>query len=509
GTYFAYAVGMAIFGQSISGIHALLLAVNLLTIYFVFLLGRDLFDEWAGACAAVIFGIASASSTVLGMAAHANHFVILFAVPALWLLWRCRRDQTNSRLFMAGLLFGVSFLMKQQAVFFLLFGFVFFLAVEFSDFRSRSRDAGPGLALRRSSSRGSLLGLAMALPLALTCIYLAAAGVFPKFYFWVFRYARQYVSVASAPDGLEFLRRYLSASSSADLGFRLLALFGFCAALTNSRARQRVWFLAGLAFASCAAVAVGLYFRPHYFILALPVMALLGGYGAAELRGFLTARIAGIRSRPALATVLPLLAVLVAAGESLWAQRDVFFRLTPRQIVERNYPDNPFIESLAVADYLRKYEPTNATLAVIGSEPQIYFYSGLRSATGYIYGYPLMERQPYAARMQQEMIREIEDGKPDCIVRVNYENSWAPFPDSNRSVFEWCGRYLRQNYRLAGYVGQLPSGKLVAKWDGADARPPASLDCLLVFRRNEARSLQAKADGARDLDGKLQRHKTP
>src|SRR5471032_661246 len=38
GTYFAYALGMAIFGQTTTGIHLTLLAVNALTIVFVFLL---------------------------------------------------------------------------------------------------------------------------------------------------------------------------------------------------------------------------------------------------------------------------------------------------------------------------------------------------------------------------------------------------------------------------------------------------------------------------------------
>jgi len=45
---------------------------------------------------------------------------------------------------------------------------------------------------------------------------------------------------------------------------------------------------------------------------------------------------------------------------------------------------------------------------VLGSEPQIYFYSGRRSATGYLYMYSLTEEQKYALRMQKEMIGEIE-----------------------------------------------------------------------------------------------------
>ena len=48
-------------------------------------------------------------------------------------------------------------------------------------------------------------------------------------------------------------------------------------------------------------------------------------------------------------------------------------------------------------------------MAVLGSEPEIYFLARRHSATGYIYTYGLMEAQPFARRMQDEMIREIGD----------------------------------------------------------------------------------------------------
>jgi len=48
GTYFAYALGMAMFGQSTPGIHLMLLVANLATMVFVFLLGREMFGVIAG-----------------------------------------------------------------------------------------------------------------------------------------------------------------------------------------------------------------------------------------------------------------------------------------------------------------------------------------------------------------------------------------------------------------------------------------------------------------------------
>ena len=81
GTYCANALGMAVFGQTITGVHLTLLLVNSLTIVFIFLLGRKLFGNVAGVVAGMSYAVMSLSPVVGGLAAEANHFVVLFAVP--------------------------------------------------------------------------------------------------------------------------------------------------------------------------------------------------------------------------------------------------------------------------------------------------------------------------------------------------------------------------------------------------------------------------------------------
>ena len=84
---------------------------------------------------------------------------------------------------------------------------------------------------------------------------------------------------------------------------------------------------------------------------------------------------------------------------------------------------------------------------MIGSEPQIYFYSARRAATGYIYTYPLMEEHDFALRMQQEMIREIEAADPAALIFVNVWTSWLEGRRSHRLIFEWFDRY-RERFAL-------------------------------------------------------------
>src|SRR5258707_11310412 len=57
GTYAAYALIMAVFGQTPSGIHLGVALINAASIVFVFLIGRRLLDDAAGVVAAITFAL--------------------------------------------------------------------------------------------------------------------------------------------------------------------------------------------------------------------------------------------------------------------------------------------------------------------------------------------------------------------------------------------------------------------------------------------------------------------
>ena len=76
------------------------------------------------------------------------------------------------------------------------------------------------------------------------------------------------------------------------------------------------------------------------------------------------------------------------------------------------YAGNPFVEAREVGARIGRDSTPADTVAVIGSEPEIYVYSGRRAATGYLYTYPLVEPQPDNVKMQHEMMAEIEAARP-------------------------------------------------------------------------------------------------
>ena len=463
GTYFAYAAGMALFGQTIAGVHLTLLAVNAVTIIFAFLLGRQLSGTTAGLVACASYGLMSTSTAVLGAAAHATQFVVLFAVPGTWLLWRAIRSGRRGIYFGTGLLFGLALVMKQQGMFFGMFG----LAVLLWHEKTGGHSAGAG-------GRLLLYLCGLALPLLAVCAGLAGAGVFPQFWFWVFTYAKFYAAGTSLGEGFGNLSGYLRDQFQIFVGFWIVAVAGLVVALRNQTGRRPIIFAMGFLFASFLGTTPGLFFREHYFVLLLPALALVTGLAVEFMQSALP------RGRK----ILPALLVAGVMGRDVYLQRWAFFELSPGQVSRILYGDNPLVESQRVAGYIRENSPPGARVAVIGSEPEIYFYARRHSVTGYIYTYALMENHPFAATMQRQMISEVEAGKPEFLVLVVNRYSWLFNHASNPEIFGWMKKYAAEHYERVGLVDNRPGTPGLEVWgDDAKTYPGKPEQYLAVYRR--------------------------
>lgn len=152
--------------------------------------------------------------------------------------------------------------------------------------------------------------------------------------------------------------------------------------------------------------------------------------------------------------------------------------------MKRIYYHNPFTESVIFAEYIKKHSHKNDKIAVLGSEPQIYFYSGMDSVTRHIVVHPLMENHPYALEMQLEMSREIEAAMPKYIVWVNIDFSWSISAHSNLYIRKWGWDYIKKHYHTV-VVSNTLSAKSAELYWGSDA--PVSVlssEWMGLFKRN-------------------------
>ena len=471
GTYLAYAALMAIFGQTTAGIHAGLLVVNLLSIILLYRLSRLVFEPIAAGTASLTFSVLSVSPAVLGMAGHATHFVTLFAIAGALALYRTNQSARLASVLASGLLFGLAFLMKQQGVFLVGFGAAYLLYLAYG------RHA---IARRRLPLLLGAYTAGAVLPYLLICLWLGYAGVWSRFVFWTMTYASKYVQQVPLRYAPQFFAQASRAAIGDNWPLWLIAIGGAAFVLRRDpKQLARRFFVVAFCLFSMLCVLPGFLFRSHYYIVVLPAISMLAGAACGAIQNILAQRSVGPRTGTA-AAVLPLACAVVAA---VVLQRQFFFSWSPEEACARIYGTNPFIESPEVAAYIQKNTTANQSIAILGSEPEILFHSHRNSCTGYIYMYSLMERQPLARQMQEEMIREVEAAKPPYIVFVDVNTSWLPMNDE-KLVFTWLVGYLSTEYRRVGVVDIRRDGPSQYRWDNeAEGYRRSPGRSVTVYRR--------------------------
>ena len=471
GIYAAYALILAVFGQTHTAIHMGLLIINAVTILLIFLLAKYLTDSFAGVFAAAAFAVLSLAQSVQGIFANAEHFVILFAVAGILLLVLAV-DRNNMVLLLASsILLGIGFLMKQHGIAFIVFAGLYLL---FSQLRRRPFNP------RAFLPRVVLFIIGVILPFGITCLVLWRAGVFEKFWFSTFVYARKYVSMVPVLDGLGILKTQMAKIAGSAILIWILAGIGLITLFRVKQIHSRRLFVAGFSFFSFLSTCPGLYFREHYFILLLPAVALLSGIGLLGIRQALV----GGQKATIKENVIPVLLGLVVLSYTLYQQKNFLLAEDPTVVSRMTYGPNPFPESLKIAEYIKANSSSGDTIAILGSEPQIFFYANRRSAAGYVYTYPLMRPHPYALQMQEEMIQQIEAAKPRFLILVNVPTSWLVRLTSKKLIFDWFDQYHQQYYKLVGVIDIVSMNQTIYRWnENAVGYTPRSQCWLSVFER--------------------------
>ncbi len=469
GIYAAYALIMKIFGDTRFAVHGGLLIINFLTSFMVFMLGKKLFGWRAGCLAGASFAILSLNTHLHGVIANSEHFVVFFAVAGVYLLAKAtEREDGLAWYFLSGLLLGTAMMMKQHGLLFLLFGPAYIFTLYFIKGR------GP---VGRPVLRILLLLAGGAVPFMAACLILYLRGGFDKFWFWTFTYSRLYISTPPLWIGLKAFWKKFSPILLTSTAFWALSA-GAIAALPWIKAPlEKKLFAMLLLIFSVLAITPGLYFREHYFVLLTPAIAIFAGLAMDSMARFFPR---GSRS-----TLAAILIAAAALTPGLYQERQILLFSTPDEASREIYSMNPFAESVVIAEYIKTHSKAGDTIAVLGSEPQIYFYSRRASATPFIYAYPLMENHGLALKMQKEMIEDIQRARPRFIVYVDIYNSWLRGRDSVGLIFDWFRFYWPGRYRQVGVVEITPRGTRYLWGEDANRAAPESPYSITVFRRKE------------------------
>jgi hypothetical protein len=180
--------------------------------------------------------------------------------------------------------------------------------------------------------------------------------------------------------------------------------------------------------------------------LLLPAAALLCGVAIASIDRSLR-HITSVGS----AHITSIAIFVFVLGIYVVHEWNYLFVTPPVDLSREIYGTNPFVEAPELARYIQARTDASDRVAGLGSEPEIYFYAKRKSATGYIYMYPLMEQQKYSQGMQDEMIQEITKAHPKYVVYTGINSSWL-VRNPQEPVLSWSQAYLNSCYNLVGVV---------------------------------------------------------
>ncbi len=455
GTYFIYAFFFLLFGETITAIHLGLLIVNLICILLVYKIGQVLLGELYAVFAAMAYAFLSMNPSVAGYATHATHFVSLFALLGFYFLIK-RPPPTkpfNKRLYLfaSGIFFGLSFIMKQVGLFFICFGGIAVFVFHFFNKEEKKwKQLFTGIFFY-------VLGVIV--PLLLMFIYLFKAKVFDNFWFWTFTYLRAYgTDITNFVAIKEFFFVSQKKVFSHFILVYVFALFGMIIlfAKTNHTNRLNRYLIVLFFLISFLTVVPGFRFRVHYYQTFFPAIAFSFAY-----------TLKFIFSIDRLKQLFFVLIIPILGGAFIpfiVSNTDFFINPDVNALSKKRYGLNPFVESIEIGDFLKTITEDDDKILIVGSEPQLYFYSNRPASTGYIYMYPLMETHDYAMIMQKLMIEEVMKNPPKAIVVVNIQTSWLPQPQSNFYIQNWIDQYIREQYYIVGKVDMISLEDVVYKY---------------------------------------------
>jgi len=461
--FFAYALAISVGGASAEAIRGFAALFGAATAWILFLLVRRLDDEVAASCSVLVFALAACDPALAATAANTEQFMLLPLVAAMYCALRGLEFGGRGWWLACGAASAIACGFKQVAI----ANAVFVAALAAFPSIAGAATRNPATSTNRVFPKPgrALLHFAAGAGLASAPVLLwfAAVGAFRPFLDAVLIHNLDYAATQGVLQSLRNLASALALQAPSFAVFWLLALTALVRPKALATRTQRI--LAGWLLASALGVSMGLYFRAHYFVQLLPALsALVGIASAGLLRRSLGARTALWQRRSALGCV-----VLALAAPPLLARSDLL-GASPDEISRHIYGMNPFPEVAKIADYLRGIAEPDDRVFVVGSEPQLFFYSGLRSASRFIFFYPLTGPYAEAGQRQDEVLKEVAAARPDFVVWFNLSTSLRIAPGAPQRIFDETRTRLEREYELTLLARPVADGEPYAFSLGAAAR---------------------------------------
>ncbi len=475
GLFYFYALMVKVFGESVKGMHTGFMYLNIITLIMVYFASRNLFSPIAGIISATTFAFVSMTPNLSGFTVQSEHGVALFAAIGLFFYSLTKLyGRWYNYLFM-GIAMGFAFMVKTTGVFLALWGGLIIIT-DFL-FTKKPKEIKPFLINLASYSVGGLSIIAV-----FTLIIYLKGSINDMFY-WIFEYSSAYGSLVTFDEGIKYFGYTRDAIVQNHKFFWVHAILALGVCLL----RPISWKLKALAVTLLAfsffTIVPGFFFYGHYWIQTVPGLALIAGLTYHCIITVIESKIKPGKWN--LRYIYLGVFALLTFGH-VTALKQYYFHPNYELILRQVYGNNPFPESMEIANYINANSKPEDNIVLIGSEPQIYFYTKKRSPSRHAYFTALVTNVPQHKEWQREFVKDTEKAKPRYVVFFNHPISLMVQPNTDNYVFEWFNKYITENYKVVAVV-DMPDGAMTTYvWDRQQVNTykPTGKNIIYIFERN-------------------------
>jgi 4-amino-4-deoxy-L-arabinose transferase-like glycosyltransferase len=394
GVFYIYALAITLFGDTTESIRLFTAYYSLFTVIVIYLIARNLRGVWAGLLAALLYGIYSSGPLIQASGSNVEVFMALPLSMSLW-YYLCGAD-SGKRVYivLSGISASCAMLIKPVALpqVVLLFIFLFLLP--------KSRESIKELLINIMSFVLPVLIIA-----AIVIGYFAYHGALEDFLYWTVDFTRS---------------KYVKSNEMALQGRPLFSVLGiiffelFLPAvvalptaiwLISKELTMKYLFAALLIFAA----AIGVYLpgknHPHYFIQLLPPLSISAGIGLSML----------LENKRLLAKI-SLSLVLCMFIYTAYKEYRLYTTYTSDEVSIIKYGPI-FVQSVAVAKYIKERTQPSDYIFQWGFEPELYFLTERRCPVSYEVNM-LVGWAKYPDMALQKLEAGINKNKPKYIIMM-------------------------------------------------------------------------------------------
>lgn len=474
--FYTYSLLNLIFGYSMEGLRWGALFLSMLMCVGVYLVGRSFFGAKYALIAALVLALFSANPYTMMVFAESELLVMGLALYGIWLLCRLLRETLGVwpkrwLLITAGVLIGSAVMVKQSGVFFLGFAAVVLLLLT------------EGENIREKFFNLIQIGLWFSIgaitPVLICLAIILGFGVWEDFAFWNLEYPSLYTGDQASSE-VNLFQASLKSITQHQILLWVWAGAGLLALPLKGLGRKMSMTLGALALFSFLTITPGQRYYLHYWIQLLPAVALLCAHLFFKLEKLGENPSLSFAKKSSLPLAFLFLFIGIALSSTHWLKSD------SASLMRNMFSGNPFVEDQLMARIIEAQIKPDETVAVLGSEPQIYVYLNRKAPSRHFYPAFLSRNHRFTDQWNTEALDGFKNQKPDYVVLNIVTMSWMLRPDSNQKYYQSSYSWAMENYTpiaWADYVDYF-NPTIVSDAAASTYKPQGSNYVVLMKRKN-------------------------